>query len=130
MIPVVEPEAAVHATAGVQGGLVIISYRADRFTSRVIGLNVSYNSITPPRLTVKIQAFDGSGAKAAVVGEAADCEERDPATGLVTLAQGATASIPLRIVDGFSGEELEIRATDPNTGVAHSRLRLKNSTLK
>lgn len=130
MIPVVELELADRSIAGGQREQVSITYRADRFTSRVIGLKVSYTSITTPRLTVKIQAFDGTGAKAAVVGEAADCEERDPATGLVTLVQGATASIPLRIADGFSGEELEIRATEPNTGVVHSRLRLKNSTLE
>jgi hypothetical protein len=90
---------------------------------------VSYNSITTLRLTVKIQAFDGPGAKAAVIGEAADCEDRDPATGLVTLAQGAGASVPLRIGDEFSGEVIEVRATDPNTGMVHHRLRLKSSTL-
>ena len=130
MIPVVELELTDRSIAGGQREQVSITYRADRFTSRVIGLKVSYTSITTPRLTVKIQAFDGTGAKAVVVGEAADCEERDPATGLVTLVQGATASIPLRIADGFSGEELEVRATEPNTGVVHSRLRLKNSTLE
>ena len=74
-------------------------------------------------------AFE-EGRILARVGEAADCGERDPATGLVTLVQGATASIPLRIGDEFSGEELEIRATEPITGVVHSRLRLKNSTLE
>ena len=36
---------------------------------------------------MRIEAFDGSGPKAKLVGEAADCEARDPATRLVTLTK-------------------------------------------
>ena len=65
---------------------VDIRYRSDRFTSRVVGLKFHLRSdifATPAQ--VRIEAYDGKGAKANLVGEAADCEARDEKTREVTL---------------------------------------------
>jgi len=54
-----------------------------------------------------LRAYDGSGPKAKVVGEAADCEARDPATRLVTLNKGTETQVPVRIQDDFTGANVE-----------------------
>jgi hypothetical protein len=109
---------------------VEIRYRTDRFTSRVVGVKVWFNSLLSDSLTVRIEAFDGSGSKARPVGEAADCEARDPATRLVTLKKGIETQVPIRIEDDFNSAAIEIRATDPVTGAVFSRLKLKSSLME
>jgi len=108
---------------------VEIRYRSDKFTSRVVGVKVWFNSLLSDSLTVRLEAFDGAGPKAKPVGEAADCEARDPATHLVTLKKGIETQVPIRIDDDFSGANVEIRATDPATGAVFHRLKLKSSAL-
>ena len=89
---------------------VEIRYRSDRFTSRVVGVKVWFNSLLADSLTVRIEAYDGSGPKAKLVGEAADCEARDPATRLVTLPLCSICNKPV---------ELDIAVTDQDRKPVH-----------
>jgi len=109
---------------------VEIRYRSDQFTSRVIGVKVWFNALLGDSLTVRVDAYDGSGAKAKVVGQAADCEARDPASRLVTLTKGRETEVPIRIQEDFDGSSVEIRATDPATGAIFHRLKLKNAIME
>ncbi len=108
-----------------------IRYRSDRFTSRVIGLKFHLQGDifgTPAR--VRIEAFDGKGAKARLIGEAADCEARDEKTREVTLQANKETPVPMLIDPDFDGPEIEIRVSDPQTRVVWARRRLKNAMLE
>ena len=130
LVPVVVLQARGLRPLGNASEEVEIRYRSDRFTSRVVGVKVWLNSLLSDSLTVRIEAYDGSGPKAKIVGEAADCESRDPATRLVTLTKGTETQVPIRIQDDFSGANVEIRATDPATGAVFHRLKLKSSIME
>jgi hypothetical protein len=127
------PVVVAHLTGSVpaQGRREIsIRYKSDRFTARVIGLKVTCSGLDfgePVR--VRIEAHDGSSAKASIVGEAADCEARDDRTHEIALQPGVETAVPLLISPDFSAPKVEIRATDPQTGVVWSRLELKNAML-
>ncbi len=72
----------------------------------------------------------GSGSRAKVVGEAADCDARDLVTGLITLQRGQHTQIPLRLDDDFEGRTIEVRAIDASgSGVVLARLQLKNAMM-
>jgi len=116
------------AAAGKPG--IDVRYRSDKFTSRVIGLKFHLQSDmfgTPAR--VRVEAYDGSGAKAKVVGEAADCEARDEKTREVTLQAGKETPVPVLIDPDFDGAEIEIRVSDPQTRVVWAKRKLKNAML-
>ncbi len=130
LVPVVVLKARGVRPVGGGREEVEIRYRSDRFTSRVVGVKVWFNSLLSDSLTVRVEAYDGSGPKAKLVGEAADCEARDPATRLVTLNRGAETQVPVRIQDDFSGANVEIRATDAATGAVFHRLKLKSSIME
>ena len=130
LVPVVGLQARGRRPVGTGAEEVEIRYRSERFTSRVVGVRVWFNALLSDSLTVRVAAYDGSGLKAEVVGEAADCEARDPATRLVTLARGKETQVPIRIQDDFSGTFVEIRTTDPATGAIFHRLKLKNSIME
>lgn len=130
LIPVVVLQVRERARAGSGGDEVEIRYRADHFTSRVVGLKVWYNTLLGQSLTVRIEAYDGPGAKAALVGEAADCDARDPNTRLVTLEKGKETQVPIRIYDDFTGPSIEVRVVDPTTGTIFHRLKLKNAVME
>jgi hypothetical protein len=116
------------ATGG--GERVTISYRSDRFTSSVIGLKLRLDaSLFNATLTVRLGAFDGSGPKARQVGQAAECDARDPATGEITLQAGVETPVPLVVDADFTGPRVEVRAIDPRTGAVLHRLTLKNDRL-
>jgi len=107
-----------------------VRYRSDKFTSRVIGLKFHLQSDmfgTPAR--VRVEAYDGSGAKAKVVGEAADCEARDEKTREVTLQAGKETPVPVLLDPDFDGAEIEIRVSDPQTRVVWAKRKLKNAML-
>ena len=107
-----------------------VRYRSDKFTSRVIDLKFHLQSDmfgTPAR--VRVEAYDGSGAKAKVVGEAADCEARDEKTREVTLQAGKETPVPVLIDPDFDGAEIEIRVSDPQTRVVWAKRKLKNAML-
>ena len=129
VLPVVVLTAATARGAASDSSNVNIRYRADSFTSPVIGLKVFYSSLLRDPLTIRLEAYDGSGAKAKLVGEAADCDARDPNTGHITLNQGET-QVPLRLDIGFEGPNVEIRAIDATgPGVVLDRKKLKNNMM-
>jgi hypothetical protein len=130
VIPVVILQARGRRPSGKVVEEVEIRYRSDRFTSRVIGVRVWFNALLGDSLTVRVEAYDGSGPKAKVVGEAADCEARDPASRLVTLTKSKETEVPIRIQEDFDGPSAEIRATDPATGAIFHRLKLKNAIME
>lgn len=111
------------------GEQVKITYRNDRFTSSVIGLKLLLTSLFESSLTIRLEAFDSAGPKASIVGQAADCDARDPVTGEVTLQAGVETSVPLVIDADYGGRQVEVRATDPRTGAVFDRLTLKNDRL-
>jgi len=82
-----------------------------------------------PSLRVRVEAYSGSAPNAKRVGDAADCDARDPVTGEVMLKVGEPVSVPVFIDPDFNGKEIEIRAIDPKTNVIHQRLKLKNARL-
>jgi hypothetical protein len=128
VVPVVVLHLSTPPAENGSGADVQIRYRSDKFTSRVIGLKLSFQSLFREPLVVRLEAYDGSGAKAKPVGEAADCDARDPNTGLVTIQPGREAQVPLRIEADFEGKSIEIRAIDPaGPGVVLARLQLKNA---
>jgi hypothetical protein len=113
------------------GTEVSLHYRSERFTSRVIGLKVFFNSLFDASLMIRLEAYDGIGSKAKVVGEAADCDARDPVTGLVALQRGQHTQIPLRLDDDFEGRAIEVRALDASgSGVVLARLPLQNAMMR
>ena len=61
--------------------------------------------------------------KAKRVGEAADCDARDPTTGHISLKRGKETQIPLRLNDSFDGDKIEARAieTDGTRGCPGSK---------
>lgn len=130
VLPVVVVHVAPVPDSSTTGMEVSLPYRSDRFTSRVIGLNVFFNSLFDASLVIRVEAYDGSGARAKVVGEAADCDARDPVTGLITLQRGQHTQILLRLDDDFEGQAIEVRAIDASgSGVALARLPLRNAML-
>jgi hypothetical protein len=131
VVPVVTLAAQVKAATTSKADRVEIRYRSERFTSRIIGLKVSLVSLLSPQVTIRLEAFDGPGAKAKLVGEAADCDARDAVTGVVTLKSGTETQVPLVLHEDFSGPEIEVRAIDASgPGVVLHRLRLKNGMLE
>jgi len=107
-----------------------VRYRSDKFTSRVIGLKFHLQSdMFGTAARVKIEAYDGSGAKAKVVGEAADCEARDEKTREVTLQAGKETPVPVLLDPDFDGAEIEIRVSDPQPRVVWAKRKLKNAML-
>lgn len=130
VVPVVVLRAA--KGAAVAGGKpdIEIRYRSDRFTSRVIGLNLHLQGdIFGTPAAVRIEAFDGSGAKAIQVGEAADCEARDEKTRVVTLAANKETPVPVLLDPDFEGLEVEVRVSDPETRVVWAKKKLRNAML-
>jgi len=111
------------------GEQVKITYRSDRFTSSVVGLKLLLTSMFEPSLVIRLEAFDGTGPKATMVGHAADCDARNPVTGEVTLQAGGETSVPLVIDAEYDGRQVEVRAIDPRTGAVLDRLPLKNDRL-
>jgi len=110
---------------------ISVRYRSDRFTSRVIGLRVECSGLDfGEPIRVRVEAYEGTSAKASIVGEAADCEARDERTHEVTLQPGAETQVPVLIDPDFSGPKVEIRIIDPQTGVIWARCELRNALLE
>lgn len=130
VVPVIVFRAGREKQAAAGKPEIDVRYRSDQFTSRVIGLKFHLQNDmfgTPAR--VRIEAYDGSAAKAKVVGEAADCEARDEKTREVTLPAGKETPVPVLIDPDFDGAEVEIRVSDPQTRVVWAKRKLKNAML-
>ena len=78
---------------------------------------------------VRVEAYGGTGTKAKVVGEAADCEARDEKTREVTLQANKETPVPVLLDPDFDGAEIEIRVSDPQTRVVWAKRKLKNAML-
>jgi len=144
VIPLVLCHARELAAYGGAKPEVSIKYRSDKFVSRVIGLKLAFNQpnsqsnllqFTQPGpseiyLNVRVEAYNGTSAQSKVVGEAADCEDRDEKTREVTLQAGKETSVPVLIKGDFKGAMVEIRASDPLTRVVWARLSLKNAIME
>lgn len=109
---------------------VHLSYRTNQFTSRVLGLKAWFNSLLTPNIRVRIEVYDGPGANARKVGEAAECDARDDTTHEITLTAGQEIQIPILIDADFSGESIEVRAIQADTSVILHRLTLKNAMME
>ncbi len=110
---------------------VIIRYRSDKFTSRVIGLKLQCTAtgLFDESVRVKVQAHAGTPPDAEVVGDAADCDARDESTHEITLGPGVDTPVPVLIAADFSGPFVEIRVTDPVTGQIWARQKIKNALM-
>jgi hypothetical protein len=130
LIPVIVVTAA-QKTADPAGGAqdIQIKYRSNTYTSPVLGLKIWYNSMLSPGLSVKIEAFDGPGARANKVGGVAECDARDEISHLVTLTAGQDTPVPLLLDADFRGASVEIRVTNPDAPVVWARLTLKNGIM-
>jgi PglZ domain len=115
-----------------QGGEhVEVIYKRDQFTSRIVGLKLRLDALLTPEVLVRVEAFDGTGAKAARVGEAADCDARDERTGFIRLRRDEEAQVPLRIEDDFRGRYVEVRVVNADgPEVVFGRLTLKNGMME
>ncbi|QLA17320.1 PglZ domain-containing protein [Desulfolutivibrio sulfoxidireducens] len=107
-----------------------IRYRSDKFTSRVIGLKFHLQGdMFGTAARVRVEAYGGTGTKAKVVGEAADCEARDEKTREVALQANKETPVPVLLDPDFDGAEIEIRVSDPQTRVVWAKRKLKNAML-
>lgn len=107
-----------------------IRYRSDKFTSRVVGLKFHLQGdMFGTAARVRVEAYGGTGSKAKVVGEAADCEARDEKTREVTLQANKETPVPVLLDPDFDGAEIEIRVSDPQTRVVWAKRKLKNAML-
>jgi hypothetical protein len=128
VVPVVVLRGRRQQLAG-GGEQVSISYRSDRFTSSVVGLKLQLIAMFEESLSIRLEAFDGTGARATPVGHAGDCDARNPATGEIVLRAGAEIQVPLVIDPEFRGPSIEVRAIDPRTGAVLARRSLKNARI-
>lgn len=130
VIPIVLFRAAAAESSRAGKPEIEILYRTDKFTSRVVGLKFYLRGdMFNTAARVRIEAYDGTGAKAKVVGESADCEARDDKTREVTLQAGRETPVPVLIDPDFGGAEIEIRVSDPETRVVWAKRKLKNAML-
>lgn len=128
VIPLVVLDAVPPQPTGDEAIFCQILYRSDRFTTRIFSVQVSFSSLLRTHLAVRVQAFEPGTAR--VVGEAADCEARDPHTGLVSLTTNERVHVPVALEPGFDGDAVEIRVTDAaTTGLSYASLVLRNATL-
>ncbi len=114
------------------GEQIALTYSKDRFTTTVISLKAKLvnASLVSQSVDVRVEAYDGVGPKARMVGVAAECDARNADTGEITLQAGVETAVPLVIDSNFTGSRIEIRATDPRTGAIFAKLSLKNGRME
>ncbi len=128
ILPLITLRATVQPATQTAEQIQII-YTKKIFTSSVIGLKLFFTSLFSSQLRVKVEAFDGPGARAKRVGEVAECEARDEITHEVVLSAGVETPVPVLLERDFSGESVEIHVIDPDTQRIWERLTLKNGML-
>ena len=128
LVPLVVLDAVRRPASDEEDGHVEVLYRNDHFTTRIFSVQVRFTSILRTSLPVRVRAFVPGTSK--VAGEAADCESRDPHTGLVTLSSAQPVQVPITLEMDFEGDAVEVRVLDAITpGRAHASLVLRNATL-
>ena len=129
VLPFVVLDAAQRRSAGDMAARVSLYYRSDCFRSRIFSLRIGYASLLEPEKQVRVRAYMPGSTR--VVGEAADCEARDPHTGLVTLQASVDVHVPIALTPDFAGDKLEVRALDAMPpGVVLARLTLHYAVLE
>lgn len=110
---------------------VAISYRFKKFNQRVFLIKLKLGSWAYPTLDVRIHVLGPTAnGDDVTVGQAADCEARDPATGLIRLRVLVEEAVLIRIDDRFTGPDIEIRVIDEaGVGVVLGSLKLANDCL-
>jgi hypothetical protein len=106
---------------------VTVSYRHPQYTQRifVVKLMLKLANMLEPEVDVRVVAMAGDHQ----VGQAADCDARDPATKLVRLRANVEEPVAIRIDDDFTGPEVEVRVLDAGgTGVVLGSKKLKNGS--
>lgn len=123
---VLEVRAAAAQSAGPTHVDVISKH--PRFTQRILQVKLKLASLARPQIHVRLVAI--AAGVSGQVGQAADCDARDPATGVISLRAGVEEPVLVRIDDDFSGPEVEIQVLDAGeTGVVLGSKKLKNSCL-
>lgn len=131
VIPVVVLRATGEREVETGKPVIEIRYRSDRFTTQVIGLKIYLQeNLFKQTEQVLVEAYDGKGARANLVGEAADCDARDERTRLVTLQAGQEIFVPVLIYPDFNGPYVQIRVIDPQTRVVWAKKDLINAKLE
>ena len=125
IIPVIDVRAKVLHEAQVGGDLFDIHYRSNAFTSHVIGLKIWYASVLSQSKRVLVEAYSGSEK----IGEAAECDARDPISHEIKLIAGQETAVPVLIYSDFKGDTVQIRVTDLDNPIVLASLELKNSIL-
>jgi hypothetical protein len=129
LVPFVVLDAVKRRSSSEGPVLVGVQYRSDRFTTRIFSVQVTYSSVLRPTMPVRIQAFVPGTAE--VVGDAADCESRDPHTGLVTLSTTHKMHVPIALNPEFHGDAVELRVADATTPLkTYASLVLRNGILE
>jgi hypothetical protein len=64
VLPVVVVHVSPAPDTGTLGTEVSLHYRSDRFTSRVIGLKVFFNSMFDTSLVIRLEVYDGASITA------------------------------------------------------------------
>jgi hypothetical protein len=108
---------------------VDLHYASDRFTAAMVALRIGLRSLLATTLPVRVEAYDGGGPKAVIVGQLVDCAARDQRTGELILQAGEEVQAPVLVNPEFAGSQIEIRVTDRN-GAILGRLPLKNARME
>lgn len=118
-----------HVAASPRGPThVTVTYRHEQFTQRIFIVKLKLATLDAPELDVNVFAVAAGAARP--VGQAADCEARDPATGLIRLKTGMEEAVAILIDDDFQGKQVEIRVFDASgSGVVLGSLTLKNACM-
>jgi hypothetical protein len=125
IIPVINFRAKVLQEIQAGGDLFEIHYRSNTFTSYVIGLKIWYASIVSQSTRVFVEVYSGSDK----IGEAADCDARDPISHEITLIAGQETAVPVLINSEFKGDKIQIRVIDLDSPIILAGLELKNGIL-
>jgi hypothetical protein len=129
LVPFVILDAVRRQPASEDAALVSVHYRSDRFTTKIFSVQVAYSSLVRTAMPVRVQAFVPGTAD--LVGEAADCEARDPHTGLIVLSTAERVHVPIALAPDFQGNAVEIRVLDATTpGRSYASLVLRNAILE
>lgn len=104
---------------------VEVIYKQARFNQRVFIVKLKLTSLLQAEVDVRLVAVTAGVEKP--VGRSADCDARDPATGLIHLTAGVEVPVLVRIDDDFDGPEIDLRVLDAGeAGVKLGSKKLKN----
>jgi hypothetical protein len=129
LVPVVVLEVSSGGARALGGPAhVEVIYKHPRFIQRILIVRLKLSSLLEPEMDVRVIAVAPGSTEP--VGQAADGEARDPATGLIHLRAGVEEAVAVRIQDEFSGPEVELQVIDAGgAGVLLGSMKLKNGCL-